>query len=89
MIVLLTSVNCKFMENKRTCVAHVESNGNGYYSVYCEEQFPFGFFGEGYSIEEAKQDFIAVFEAFCADHLKRTGEVVEATFTFVLDESAR
>jgi hypothetical protein len=49
----------------------------------------FGFFGEGCSIEEAKQDFIAVFEAFCKDHLKRTGEVVEATFTFVLDESAR
>ena len=77
------------MIKKENCVAHVESNGNGYYSVYCEEQFPFGFFGEGYSIEEAKQDFIAVFEAFCADHLKRTGEVVEATFNFVLDESAR
>ena len=76
------------MENNRNCVAHVESNGNGYYSVYCEEQFPFGFFGEGYSIEEAKQDFIAVFEASCAQHKKRTGEVVEATFTFVLDESA-
>ena len=76
------------MENKRNCVAHVESNGNGYYSVYCEEQFPFGFFGEGYSIEEAKQDFIAVFEASCANHLKRTGEVVEALFTFVLDDSA-
>lgn len=76
------------MVNIRNCVAHVESNGNGYYSVYCEEQFPFGFFGEGYSIEEAKQDFIAVFEASCANHLKRTGEVVEASFTFVLDDSA-
>ena len=76
------------MVKKENCVAHVESNGTGYYSVYCEEQFPFGFFGEGYSIEEAKQDFIAVFEAFCAQHKQRTGEVVEATFTFVLDESA-
>ena len=76
------------MVKKENCVAHVESNRNGYYSVYCEEQFPFGFFGEGYSIEEAKQDFIAVFEASCAQHKQRTGEVVEATFTFVLDESA-
>ena len=77
------------MIKKENCVAHVESSGNGYVSAYSEEQFPFGFFGEGGSIEEAKQDFIAVFEAFCKDHLKRTGEVVEATFTFVLDESAR
>ena len=35
-------------------IAHIESNGKGWYSVYCEEQFPFGFFGEGATIEEAK-----------------------------------
>ena len=39
-------------------------------------------------LRNQKQDFIAVFEASCANHLKRTGEVVEATFTFVLDDSA-
>ena len=73
---------------KKNCIAHVESNGAGWYSVYCEEQFPFGFFGEGATIEEAKKDFIAVFEGMCANHKKRTGEEIEATFSFVKDMSA-
>lgn len=69
-------------------IAHIESNGNGWYSVYCEEEFPFGFFGEGATVEEAKQDFISTFEAFRDNHHKQTGEYIEATFTFVLDASA-
>ena len=69
-------------------IAHIESNGKGWYSVYCEEQFPFGFFGEGATIEEAKQDFLTTFDAFRDNHHKKTGEYIEATFTFVMDISA-
>ena len=68
--------------------AHIESNGAGWYSVYCNEEFPFGFFGEGATIEEAERDFLATFEAFRAEHKERTGEEVNATFTFVKDMSA-
>lgn len=69
-------------------IAHIESNGNGWFSVYCDEEFPFGFFGEGTTIEEAKQDFASTFEAFRDNHYKQTGEYVEASFSFVLDVSA-
>ena len=68
--------------------AHVESNGAGWYSVYCNEQFPFGFFGEGATVEEAERDFLATFEAFRNEHKARTGEDVQASFTFVKDMSA-
>ena len=68
--------------------AHVESNGAGWYSVYCNEEFPFGVFGEGATIEEAERDFLAVFEGMRANYMERTGKNVEATFSFVKDISA-
>lgn len=68
--------------------AHVESNGAGWYSVYCNEEFPFGFFGEGATVEEAERDFLATFDAFRAEHKERTGEDVQASFKFVKDMSA-
>lgn len=63
--------------------AYIEDNGAGWYSVYCKDEFPFGFFGEGATIEEAKHDFLATFEAFREDHKAHTGEDVQASFTFV------
>lgn len=68
--------------------AHIEANGQGYYSVYVNEPFPFGVFGEGSSAAEAKEDFIAVFDAMRTKHKERTGEEVEASFEFVYDISA-
>ena len=68
--------------------AHVESNGAGWYSVYCNEEFPFGFFGEGATIEEAERNFLAVFNEMRMAHKERTGEDVQATFSFVKDMSA-
>ena len=68
--------------------AHVESNGAGWYSVYCNDEFPFGVFGEGATIEEAERDFLAVFNEMRENYKERTGEDVEATFTFVKDISA-
>ena len=68
--------------------AHVESNGAGWYSVYCNEEFPFGVFGEGATIEEAVRDFLAVFNEMRAAHKERTGEDVQAELSFVKDMSA-
>lgn len=68
--------------------AHIECNGSGLYSVYVEEDFPFGFFGEGKTIEEAKNDFLSVFNEMSIRHKNRTGEEVSADFVFVYDMSA-
>ena len=68
--------------------AHVESNGANWYSVYCNEEFPFGVFGEGATIEEAERDFFAVFNEMRENYKARTGKEVEATFSFVKDMSA-
>ena len=68
--------------------AHVESNGANWYSVYCNEEFPFGVFGEGATIEDAERDFLAVFDGMRSNYKVRTGKDVEATFTFVKDMSA-
>ena len=68
--------------------AHIECNSNGFYTVYLEEDLPFGLFGEGYSAKEAKEDFLRVFESMRKLHLERTGENVEAEFEFVYDASA-
>lgn len=68
--------------------AHIECNSKGFYSVYCNADFPFGFFGEGYTVEEAKTDFLNVFYGMRDRHFKKTGEFVDAEFTFVYDASA-
>lgn len=73
---------------KKHIKAHIECTDNGFYTVYHNEELPFGFFGEGYSAEEAMKDYLDTFEAFRKDHLERTGKNVEAEFEFVYDASA-
>ena len=73
---------------KRHITAHIECNSNGFFTVYHNEDLPFGFFGEGYTADEAMEDFIDTFEAMRLDHLEETGENVEAEFEFVYDASA-
>ena len=68
--------------------AHIESNGNGWFSVYTNHEFPFGVIGEGATIEDAKNDFLTVFSQMSKLHKERTGQVVEADFEFELDMSA-
>lgn len=73
---------------KRHITAHIECNSNGFFTVYHNEDLPFGFFGEGYSAKEAKEDFLATFEAMRQEHEERTGERIEVEFEFVYDASA-
>ena len=80
--------NLKIDMEKKTVQAHIECNNTGFYTVYCEEDFPFGFFGEGFSAEEAKADFLNAFYGMRDRHFKKTGEYVDAEFTFVYDASA-
>lgn len=69
-------------------IAHIESNKKGFFSIYVEEDLPYGIIGDGYSVEEAKEDFLAVYEASRADYKDRTGEDIEFSFRFVMDASA-
>lgn len=73
---------------KTKITAHIECGNDGWYSVYFTEDLPFGCFGEGKSVKEAKEDFLSTFEGFRQLHLERTGENVEAEFEFVYDASA-
>lgn len=68
--------------------AHIECNKDGFYSVYVEEGLPFGVIGEGKTVEAAKSDFLAVYEAMRQDYREETGEDVLAEFCFVTEISA-
>lgn len=68
--------------------ARIESNGNGFYSIYVKEDLPYSIIGDGHSIEEAKENFLAVYEESRKDHKESTGEDVEFSFEFVLEVSA-
>ena len=76
------------MEMKTRITAHIECGNDGLYSVYFNENLPFGCFGEGRTADEAKKDFLGTFDAFRLDHLKNTGENVDVDFDFVYDASA-
>ena len=73
---------------KRIAKAHVECNKQGWFSVYTEKEFPFGFFGEGCSAEEAVKDFLNVFAAMREDYFQSTGENIDAEFEFVYDTNS-
>ena len=75
------------MENK-IVKAHVECNKNGLYTVYVEDALPFGVIGEGHSAEEAKKDFLNVFDAMSKMYKERTGDDCPIDFEFVYDASA-
>lgn len=66
--------------------AYIEQNNQGWYSVYTDENFPFGFFGEGETAQVAANDFQAVYNAMKEDyeqeHYTQLGEV---HFTFKYD----
>lgn len=49
-------------------LAFIEQNKDGFYSVYTNENFPFGFFGEGNTAQEAINDFKAVYAAMKEDY---------------------
>ena len=78
----------KMTTTMKTVIAHIECNKEGFYSVYVPEDLPFGLLGEGNTAEEAKQDFLAVYEAMREAHRVRTGDAIELQFDFVMDASA-
>lgn len=57
----------------------IELGNNGTYGAYIPDNnpLPFGVIGEGNTVEEAKQDFLNVFEAYKAD-----GEAIPSGITF-------
>lgn len=67
----------------------IESGADGRYGLCTEAgDLPFLVVGDGDTVGEAKADFMAVYEAYREEYLKRKGETVEAEFEFRLDASA-
>ncbi|MBQ7448945.1 MAG: hypothetical protein IJS73_03955 [Paludibacteraceae bacterium] len=73
---------------KKQIVAHIECNKSGFFTIYTNENLPFGLFGEGQSAESAKKDFLSVFNEMCKLHEERTNEKFNADVHFVYDTSA-
>lgn len=68
--------------------AYIESNGKDLFSIYTEEKLAYFVIGDGVTIEEAKADFLAVYEASRKAHLEETGLDVQYSFAFELTASA-
>ena len=73
--------------NTQKVKARIECNKNGFYTVYCDAELPFGCFGEGRTADAARMDFLNLFETMRQDHLLRTGENVEVGFEFATELS--
>lgn len=76
------------MAKEKEVTAHIESNGKGFFSVYVEEDLPYSIIGDGFSVDEAKEDFLAVYEASRRDYRKTSGKDEAFSFKFVMDASA-
>lgn len=72
----------------RTVIAYIEQNRSGFYSVYTNDDFPFGFFGEGDTPQQAIEDFKAVYQAMKENYERRYNtclEEVEFLFQYDVD----
>ena len=71
-----------------TVKVFIERANNGKYSVYSDgddNRLDYGLFGEGYTVEEAKIDFMGCYEDMRKSY-KRQGKIfVEAEFSFEFD----
>lgn len=68
--------------------AYIEGNGQGLYSIYTEEDLPIFLIGDGCSIQEAKEDFLKVYEESRQEYLEETSKQLAYTFKFELTVSA-
>lgn len=67
-------------------IVEIEHNGQRLFSAYpLYEKLPFGVMGDGYTIEEAKEDFLAALEEMSTYHKERTGEDVRVKVVFVVN----
>lgn len=67
-------------------LAFIEQNKDGFYSVYTNEDFPFGFFGEGNTAQEAIDDFKAVYAAMKEDYEQdHNTHIEDVEFVFKYD----
>lgn len=67
-------------------IAYIEQNRSGFYSVYTNDDFPFGFFGEGYTSQQAIEDFKAVYRGMKENYEQRYNtRLEEVEFVFRYD----
>lgn len=67
-------------------IAYIEQNRSGFYSVYTNDDFPFGFFGEGDTPQQAIDDFKAVYHGMKENYEQRYNtRLEEVEFVFRYD----
>lgn len=67
-------------------IAFIERGTDGTYSVYIpDNKLPFGFLGEGKTVEEAKSDFFTSFEDMKEFYKEKGGECPEVEFELKYD----
>ena len=66
-------------------IASIETAEDTTYNVFIKERLPFGFFGEGNTIEEAKQDFIDAYHEMKVRYEAQTSKKIKHTFIFEYD----
>ncbi len=73
----------------KTIIARIENNNKGLYSVYFDSDLlPFSFIGDGFSIEDAKANFIEAYNEMRGDYYNETQVDIQVEFSFVLDMTA-
>lgn len=67
-------------------IAIIEQNRQGWYSVYTNDNIPFGFFGEGATTQEAVNDFKAAYAAMRSEYEQEHNVTLEEVqFVFKYD----
>ena len=69
----------------KAITAYIETGSDNTFNVFLKDNLPFGFFGEGDTVEEAKKDFIENFEEMRDMHKERTGKDYNYDFIFKYD----
>ncbi len=69
----------------KTIKAFVETGTDGTYNVYINEDLPFGFFGEGKTAEEAKEDFLESYKEMKELYEDESQKSTDYNFVFKYD----
>ena len=65
--------------------AIIETGEDNTFNIYLEKELPFGFFGEGESVEEAKEDFLNSYQEMKVIYEEETGVKVDYDFFYKYD----
>ena len=69
----------------KTLKAIIETGEDNTFNIYVEQDTPFGFFGEGETVEQAKSDFMNSYNEMKELYKEETGNEVSFDFNYKYD----